>query len=1058
MLRQMLSMAGSGTSFVDGLQGAANITVPARPRARVRTERMVKGLEQDSKVARNSGFLAVSAGVVGVVSYACTMLMANMLGTADYTQFAAAAMILGVVGIVANALVPLPLSHVVARYPEGSEERRNGMAFSVYVSCLAGTVAAIVAGSLTLVLATPGLAAAVALAALAIFLANAPAGWLQGELRFTWYAMSTIGEVVFRLIFSLLVIWLAWGAGGAVLGFVAGCLATLIVPWSFHRDLRWRPRVLLEKWRWAETSDVALVLCVVSVLVGIDVVLVGYLDAGSTAAAGFQALTTIARAPVYVAAGSALVAFPLLRTPGVNTAEVLGASFLSFGQLVVVAFAIIATAPPLMAGLVIPQKYHGSLGLLPWLAASGLGYAVLMALSTILLALRAYRRCQLGLACSCLLVVGGLWLGWELNAVAGMAVGVAIGSVMAAVVMVVVARPVLAAANPGKGGNGTGRSAIMAVALIAVLAVAAWLHPLVWLALAVVSGISVLAFQRGLLPRRNDFKRSRRRRAGHSRAGRRRRAAHSRAAHSRGGRRAKGRVPGPVVKVPAWAGRAATSTSFAFTVVVIAAFGVRALGLERGFELWVDEMLYVRLGESVSNGEFPTLPDGPFFLHPPGYFILEAGVIKVFGIFGDIIDVTMQLRWLNGVLGAVTVGLGFLLVGKLATRTAAWLTAVLLAFEPFILRNNSHAFLETSAMVPALVGVLLLVGAPEGQSRLRFLPRLAGAGLLFGYSILCKDFFFICTLAPVVAAVVWKKTMPWRDSLVLTVFGLLPYGTYLLVVAASGHFADWVWAKTNGLVRMSGVEKSTGFTAEGSPSLVSRLIEQSGHFGTSYVLLGLCPLVGLLLCFSYHSGRRLVGLGGLALGASGIYSAAFGTFEEQYGYGVMVAGAICSVLVVVEIRERYAKTRKTLSVISVVYVVLTLILGLPTELTPDNGFARANDWIQANLPADARISVTNSTGHFAYQDDPRFGIWPSAAQMQQNGANYILTQSKPTSQGYGYANPTMLAWLKQHATPLITTPGPTNGETTIWFVDPADLELAALANVGEPSKSYGTER
>ncbi|MCP1415225.1 lipopolysaccharide biosynthesis protein [Paenarthrobacter sp. A20] len=479
--------------------------VTLRPRAEYRE----RTSDQDVNIAQNSGFLAVSAGVVGVVSYACTLLMANMLGTADYTQFAAAAMILGVVGIVANALVPLPLSHVVAVHPEGSEERRNGMAFSVFVSCMAGIAAAAITGSVTLALATPALATVVALAAFVIFVVNAPAGWLQGELRFTWYALSTIGEVVLRLIFSLLVIAMAWGAGGAVLGFVAGCMAPLVVPWSFYRDLRWRPRVLREKWRWAETSDIASVLCVVSVLVGIDVVVVGFLDNGSAAAAGFQALATIAKGPVYVAAGTALVAFPLLRTPGVKVGEVLGASFASFGQLVVVAFAIIATAPPLMSGLIVPPKYHGSLNLLPWLGASGLGYAVLMVLSTVLLALRAYRRCQIGLACACLLVVGGLWAGWQLDAVTGMAVGSAVGAVTAGLVLTVLARPVLMAAHPGRG---TGRFLILAFALIVVLAVAALVQPLAWLVLATISGFTVLAHQRGLLPYRNDFRISRRRR------------------------------------------------------------------------------------------------------------------------------------------------------------------------------------------------------------------------------------------------------------------------------------------------------------------------------------------------------------------------------------------------------------------------------------------------------------------------------------------------------------------------------------------------------------------
>ncbi len=159
------------------------LDVQERPRANRRAS------DKDPGIAANSGFLAVSAGVVGVMSYACTLLMATKLDTADYTMFAAAAMILGVVGIVANALVPLPLSHVVAVHPAGSEERRNGVAFSVFVSCLTGLAAAAISGSVTLALADPGLAAVVALAAFVIFMANAPAGWLQGELRFSWYAI-----------------------------------------------------------------------------------------------------------------------------------------------------------------------------------------------------------------------------------------------------------------------------------------------------------------------------------------------------------------------------------------------------------------------------------------------------------------------------------------------------------------------------------------------------------------------------------------------------------------------------------------------------------------------------------------------------------------------------------------------------------------------------------------------------------------------------------------------------------------------------------------------------
>ncbi|MFJ4209643.1 lipopolysaccharide biosynthesis protein [Paenarthrobacter sp. NPDC089675] len=240
----------TSSAFLDETRQSIGTVRPPTTRA----ERRRKTPDHDVNIAGNSGFLAVSAGLVGVVSYACTLLMATMLGTSDYTRFAAAAMILGIVGIVANALVPLPLSHVVAVHPEGSEERRNGVAFSVFVSCLAGMVAALITGSVMFALAAPDLAPVVALASIAIFMANAPAGWLQGEFRFTWYAVSTIGEVVLRLVFSLLVIVIGWGAGGAVWGFVVACAAPMVVPSSFYKDLRWRPGVLRERRRWAERA------------------------------------------------------------------------------------------------------------------------------------------------------------------------------------------------------------------------------------------------------------------------------------------------------------------------------------------------------------------------------------------------------------------------------------------------------------------------------------------------------------------------------------------------------------------------------------------------------------------------------------------------------------------------------------------------------------------------------------------------------------------------------------------------------------------------------------
>lgn len=1042
-----------------------------------------------SKVAQHSVLLSVSAAVVGVLSYGCSFLMANALGPTDYSHFAAGQMLLGIVGIVASALVPLPLSHIVATHAEGSEARRDALAFAVMISVISGLVVAMIAGAVAAAFASPSMGAAVALSALALFLVAAPSGWLQGELRFMRYTVTAVGEVAVRLLFSVLAVALLWGSTGAVLGFVVGAVVLFAVPLSFYRDITWRPRVMRERWRWAETADIALTLCIVSVLVGADVVVIAFLDGGSIAAAGFQALATIAKGPVYVAAGTVLVAFPLLRSRGVEVNDVLSAALRSFGQLVLVAFAVIATAPHGLVALVLPDQYRGSLDLLPWLAAAGLGYATVTVLATVLLALRAYRRCQVGLAVACLLILGGISAGWQLHGVAGLAIGCAIGSLLSAIALAAISYHLL----PAGTGQAASRGLFATGALTLLLALVGML-PLAWLVAVCGVGVAVLAHQRGhgagrwnkpgemlrrlaislaslvnpaswasvlarpatLLPFRSGSSQG----AYSSYATE---ASVDRMKGEEGGRSlsapplevaARHRRTGRVLLPPLGT---ATLTA-AFLAISGAALGVRAFGLHGSFELWVDEVIYAQLGQSTEGAQLPHLPDGPFFLHPPGFFFLEGLVINSFGISGSILDIVMDLRWVNAVIGAVTVGLAFLLVRKVANRAAGWFAAALLIFEPFVLRNNSHVFLETLGMAAVVGGLLILVLQLKHRAVRASVSRLVFAGLLMGYGVLTKDVFAICTVGPVVIAVLWRRTLQVRDALVLVGTSALPYGIYLSIVAAQGMLPDWVWAKFNGAQRMIGLEKSTGFTAEGSPSLGTRLIDQMGHFGTSYLLLALCPLAAGLICFSHRPERRLIGLVGLALGGFGVYSAVFGTFEEQYGYGVMIGGVLSIAVLAAEVVERRPWFRLHMASMGVTLMLFTVVLGLRTEITTDDGYVQVRQWVQHNLPADAKVSVTNSTGQLAFADDQRFGVWPSAPLMAQNDARYILTQSLPTSQGYGYAQPKMLAWLSANATPVFTVQGPTNGSTTLWHVGDRQLAAAAASGVGTPSKTYETER
>ena len=485
--------------------------------------------------------------------------------------------------------------------------------------------------------------------------------------------------------------------------------------------------------------------------------------------------------------------------------------------------------------------------------------------------------------------------------------------------------------------------------------------------------------------------------------------------------------------------------------LVLGAFGVRSVGLKTSFELWVDEMLYAELGASVARGELPNLPDGPFFLHPPGFFIVEAIAIRLFGITGNSMDLVYQLRWVSAVGGALTAALLFLLLRRPVGVPAAFVASCVAIFEPFVLRNNSRVFLETTATLPVLLGFVIVVERLARGTRDRS-PRsialLVTAGLAMGYGILSKDVIAVMTLAPVVAALLWRRTLDRRDGGLLLSAMIVPYATYLVVLAVTGHLGNWFDAKSSGLMRMLGVVQDTGFNSPNAPSLVSRVLAQLGYFGTSYVLLLACPVVGLVAARSARPERRFIGCVAVMMGLFGLYSAAFGTFEEQYGYPVMIAGIAAAAVSVVELHEHRPSTTRALTVVCSAFMLAAMALGVRAESTTDDGFLQLRQWVNVNLASDVRIGVTNSTAETAFGDDPRFGVWSSLPELAEHNASYIVTQSLPASLGYGYAGPELLPWLSAHATPLFQVSGPTNGVTALWYIEPKALEAGARDRVG----------
>jgi hypothetical protein len=506
-----------------------------------------------------------------------------------------------------------------------------------------------------------------------------------------------------------------------------------------------------------------------------------------------------------------------------------------------------------------------------------------------------------------------------------------------------------------------------------------------------------------------------------------------------------------------WTGYLTVGRAWPLTLVIgLIAFAMRAIGLARANDLFVDELIYARIGNSVAQGQTPTFQDAHFYLHPIGSFLLDAGFIHLFGL-GDlpVIDLVYGLRWLTAILGAITVMLGFRLLRKVVPLSIALGGAAVMAFDPFILRNDSRVMLETPATMWTLGAWLLLLGVltnPATESVRRW--REIGTGVVFGCALATKDMTIIQILVPLVLAIFWRKTLAPAQVGRIALGSLVPYALIVAVVTVNGEFGVWADQKVGGFRRLIGLDQVTGFHSS-NVSLVDRLIAELSRFGTSYVLLGLCLFAGLGTVFAKSTGRRLMGLIGVSTGLFGVYSLTAGALEEQFGYYTVVVSVVVSATSIAELRDRRPALRRPLAVAGAVFVAATLVLGVTARSTVDDTYPQARVWMEANLPAGARVAMTGPVGELAFLPHDGWGNWPSLQDVARNDAGYVLTSSRTLEQGYGDAAPQMLEWLQRNAQPLFDAYGPTSGHTVVWKVDRATLDAAIARGENVPPVSEG---
>lgn len=490
----------------------------------------------------------------------------------------------------------------------------------------------------------------------------------------------------------------------------------------------------------------------------------------------------------------------------------------------------------------------------------------------------------------------------------------------------------------------------------------------------------------------------------------------------------------------------------------------------RSFDLFGDEVIYTDLGRSVISGGFPRY-GGPFFLHGPAFYYLEAGWAWLAGHPGSMMGWVQEMRALNALLAAITAAALVLLATQASSLRAGALAGALFAVEPFCIRQNDRVLLETATMLWVLLGYLVFISLVGRLPRRRGWPRAVGAGLLFGCAVLIKDEAAIVTVFPLLAAAVFRWGPRLRLTLLTTATTVASYVVYVAVVFANGQFdAMWV-AKTAGIERMLGMIQTTGFHSasggSGSGSLSSRLLAEASYFATTYLVLVLGALAVLVLLRRGGQLQRVLGLVYCAAGVALGYALILGTLEEQELYLLVVPSLLIIPVAATLLpgrrrplhslvppgRPRFARAALTSAAVA---LVLGINIGTCAQWLrqPDNGFARLLSYMATHVQAGAAVTDAaggqdgDDVGQLALSGRYHVGLWLTPAILAQEHVQYVLVPWAEVDDGYSYLTQSEVRRLVSNGRRVFSFRGRTYGDLALYRLP---VSSGRQANAGAAS-------
>ena len=467
----------------------------------------------------------------------------------------------------------------------------------------------------------------------------------------------------------------------------------------------------------------------------------------------------------------------------------------------------------------------------------------------------------------------------------------------------------------------------------------------------------------------------------------------------------------------------------------VLALAVRAVNLYRAHDIFIDELSYSRIGESILHGAQPELYHRPFFLHPPLFFDVESLWLRVFGTNHSIVDTIYELRWLEILCAGITAALIVMITATVVSRSAALAAGALFIVDPLSVRVNTLVMLETPVVMFTLAGCFVIVSALKRGSGIS-VRRAIAAGILLGFAMSTKELAGLIiipslALTPFLGTGVTKRAAGYIVAIVV--------GTYCAIVAIGlGFTGEWFDVKLRGVSRLSGATQISGFNQVGAPSLTSSVLSQLLHFGVSItVLLG--GALAIALCvWKARGGARFLAVIGLFSGLALAYAIAFGTLEEQQSYFFIVPAIMALVAVVwvlpAGIPKRGVAVRRIVAALGACALAGGAVATVVALTNRDDSYSRLAAYVNDNLPARSPVAATTETAAFVI---PRMvaGEWGSPAEIIAHKAKFVITSSKQDLRGYSRSSADLPQWLSDHAHVVFSVTGTSNGVLTLWKID-----------------------